>query len=105
MYCAAKIRKSRIIIIMVGLLIGILGTLLIRQLPSHYKAGRYAGIMLLLATTSIFPLLLSLITSNVAGITKKATVNAVFLIGYCAGMASKSKTRRTLLTQSNPKAT
>jgi hypothetical protein len=49
------------------------------------QAGRYAGVLVLVASTNIFPLMLSLISSNVAGFTKKATVNAVFFIGYCAG--------------------
>lgn len=32
-----------------------------------------------------FPLSLSLIATNVAGFTKKATVSAMLLLGYCAG--------------------
>ncbi|KAG5742947.1 hypothetical protein H9Q70_014337 [Fusarium xylarioides] len=34
---------------------------------------------------NVFPMMLSLISSNVAGFTKKSTVNAVFFLGYCAG--------------------
>jgi MFS transporter, ACS family, DAL5 transporter family protein len=49
------------------------------------QAGRYAGVLVLVASSNIFPLMLSLISSNVTGFTEKATVNADFFIGYCAG--------------------
>lgn len=68
-----------------GYLVALLGVLLIRQLPVTMKAGRYVGVLLLVASSNIFPLMLSLIASNTAGFTKKATVNAIFFIGYCAG--------------------
>ncbi|KAH7156030.1 major facilitator superfamily domain-containing protein [Dactylonectria macrodidyma] len=84
-FLADKFRRSRCNIIIGGYLIALLGVLLIRQLPTTMKAGRYVGVLLLVASTNIFPLMLSLIASNTAGFTKKATVNAVFFIGYCAG--------------------
>ncbi|KAF7555666.1 hypothetical protein G7Z17_g1962 [Cylindrodendrum hubeiense] len=84
-YVADKFRRSRCNVIIGGYLIALLGVLLIRQLPITMKAGRYIGVLLLVTSTIIFPLMLSLISSNTAGFTKKATVNAVFFIGYCAG--------------------
>ncbi|KAH6991399.1 major facilitator superfamily domain-containing protein [Ilyonectria sp. MPI-CAGE-AT-0026] len=82
---ADKFRRSRCIVIIGGYLVALLGVLLIRQLPVTMKAGRYVGVLLLVASSNIFPLMLSLIASNTAGFTKKATVNALFFIGYCAG--------------------
>ncbi|KAH6688330.1 major facilitator superfamily domain-containing protein [Plectosphaerella plurivora] len=82
---ASKLRRSRCLVTVGGYVIALLGVVLIRQLPRSMKAGRYAGVLLLVASSNIFPLMLSLISSNVAGFTKKATVNAIFFIGYCAG--------------------
>jgi ACS family allantoate permease-like MFS transporter len=47
--------------------------------------GRLAGYYLTQAAPTPFVALLSLIASNVAGYTKKTTVAAMFLIGYCVG--------------------
>lgn len=71
---------------MVNFAIGIVGTVLIRQLPVENRAGRYAGVLLTLATSVILPMSLSIISTNIAGITKKSTINTVFLVGYCAGI-------------------
>ncbi|KAJ5191249.1 major facilitator superfamily domain-containing protein [Penicillium cinerascens] len=82
---AQRFRKSRLILVIIGNIVALVGTLLIRQQDTNNKGGRFAGVMLLLASSNIFPLMLSLISSNVGGITKKATVNAIFFLGYCAG--------------------
>jgi MFS transporter, ACS family, allantoate permease len=50
-----------------------------------HKEGRLAGYYLTQASPAPFVALLSLISSNVAGYTKKTTVAAMYLIGYCAG--------------------
>lgn len=84
-FLADKFRRSRCNVIISSYLIALLSVLLIRQLPITINAGRYVGVLLPVASTSIFPLMLSLISSYAAGFTKKATVNAVFFIGYCAG--------------------
>ncbi|KAF5671944.1 allantoate ureidosuccinate permease [Fusarium denticulatum] len=55
------------------------------NLPSTNSAGRYIGLILCASCANVFPMMLSLISSNVAGFTKKSTVNAVFFLGYCAG--------------------
>jgi ACS family allantoate permease-like MFS transporter len=70
---------------MVGLCIGILGMVLIVALPLSNNSGRLAGYYLTQASPTPFVALLSLISSNVAGYTKKTTVAAMYLIGYCAG--------------------
>ncbi|KAF2197459.1 membrane transporter [Delitschia confertaspora ATCC 74209] len=75
----------RILISMSGLLIAILGMVLIVALPLNMPNGRLAGYYLTQASPTPFVALLSLISSNVAGYTKKTTVAAMYLIGYCAG--------------------
>jgi len=76
---------NRILISMSGLLISILGMLLIVCLPLTNDSGRLAGYYLTQASPTPFVALLSLISSNVAGYTKKTTVAALYLIAYCAG--------------------
>ena len=70
---------------MSGLLTAILGMVLIVALPLHNNSGRLAGYYLTQASPTPFVALLSLISSNVAGYTKKTTVAAMYLIGYCTG--------------------
>jgi hypothetical protein len=70
---------------MTGLCTAMLGMILIVALPLDNNNGRLAGYYLTQASPTPFVALLSLISSNVAGYTKKTTVAAMFLIGYCVG--------------------
>lgn len=70
---------------MSGLVISILGMLLIACLPEELKVGRLIGYYLTQASPTPFVALLSLVATNVAGWTKKTTVAAMYLIGYCVG--------------------
>lgn len=63
----------------------VLGAILLVALPDAAKAGKLVGYYLTLAGTTPFVALLSLISSNIAGYTKKTTVAAMYLIFYCAG--------------------
>jgi ACS family allantoate permease-like MFS transporter len=84
-YLSTIPRLSRILISTTGLLVAILGMLLIICLPLSKPSGRLAGYYLTQASPTPFVCLLSLISSNVAGYTKKTTVAALYLIAYCAG--------------------
>ncbi|KAF2794587.1 MFS general substrate transporter [Melanomma pulvis-pyrius CBS 109.77] len=75
----------RVLISMIGLCTAILGMILIVALPLSSNSGRLAGYYLTQASPTPFVSLLSLISSNVAGYTKKTTVAAMYLIGYCVG--------------------
>ena len=75
----------RILISSSGLILGILGMLLIVALPLSNNSGRLAGYYCTQASATPFVALLSLIASNVAGYTKKTTVAALYLVGYCVG--------------------
>jgi ACS family allantoate permease-like MFS transporter len=68
-----------------GMVVCIVGMLLIVCLPISNPNGRLAGYYLTQASPTGFVALLSLLSSNVAGYTKKTTVAAMYLIGYCAG--------------------
>ena len=76
---------QRILWSMAGLSVGILGFILIVALPLDIKTGRLIGFYLTLAVPCPFVALLSLISSNIAGYTKKTTVAALYLIAYCVG--------------------
>jgi len=75
----------RIILGMTGMVTAVIGMLLIVCLPLANSKGRLAGYYLTQASPTGFVCLLSLLSSNVAGYTKKTTVAALYLIGYCAG--------------------
>ncbi|RAL15091.1 allantoate permease family MFS transporter [Aspergillus homomorphus CBS 101889] len=68
-----------------GLLSGIIGMVLIVALPLSNNVGRLIGYYMTQASATSFVALLAMISSNVAGYTKKTTVAAIYLIGYCAG--------------------
>lgn len=77
--------RNRLLVCTSGLLVAILGMLLIACLPEGASTGRLVGYYLTQASPTPFVALLSLISTNVAGWTKKTTVAAMYLIGYCAG--------------------
>ena len=74
--------KNRLLISTTGLIVAIIGMCLIVGLPLGNDSGRLAGYYLTQASPTPFVALLSLISSNVAGYTKKTTVAALYLIGY-----------------------
>ncbi|RDW65598.1 hypothetical protein BP5796_10290 [Coleophoma crateriformis] len=71
--------------LIIGYLLAILGILLVKELPTTNKTGRLFGYWMMIVFSAAFPLILSLIASHTAGFTKKATLNAMFFIAYCAG--------------------
>lgn len=76
---------NRLLVSTLGLIVAIIGMSLIVGLPLSNPTGRLIGYYLCLASPTPFVCLLSLISTNVAGYTKKTTVAALFLIFYCAG--------------------
>lgn len=70
---------------MSGMLLAILGMLLIACLDNNNSVGRLIGYYMTQASPTPFVAILSLISTNVAGWTKKTTVAAMYLIGYCVG--------------------
>ncbi|KAJ4346363.1 Allantoate permease [Didymosphaeria variabile] len=75
----------RVLVSMSGMCLALLGMILIVALPLSNNKGRLAGYYLTQASPTPFVAILSLISSNIAGYTKKTTVAAMFLIGYCTG--------------------
>ncbi|KAI9668360.1 MAG: hypothetical protein M1831_001114 [Alyxoria varia] len=75
----------RILLGAASLALSLLGAILIYALPPSYALSRLGGFYLTQASATAFVALLSLISSNVAGYTKKTTVAALYLIAYCIG--------------------
>ncbi|KAL4787060.1 major facilitator superfamily domain-containing protein [Aspergillus varians] len=82
---ATYVRKSRIISMIVVILFALVGVILMNTLPDSNRWGRWVGIFLLGPFATSIPISLSLITSNVGGFTKKATVSAMLFVAYCTG--------------------
>jgi MFS transporter, ACS family, allantoate permease len=75
--------KNRIIVSSFSIVISILGMALIVGLNSRHNVGRLFGYYLTQTYPAAFVALLSMISTNIAGYTKKTTVAALYLIGYC----------------------
>jgi ACS family allantoate permease-like MFS transporter len=63
-YTASRVRKSRLIIVIVGFVLALLGILLVKELPTTNKIGRLFGFWMMIVFSSAFPLLLSLMASS-----------------------------------------
>ncbi|KAI1332892.1 major facilitator superfamily transporter allantoate [Xylariaceae sp. FL0255] len=83
-FLGAKL-KNRVLVSIFFVTIAVLGLFLIRLLPTENKGGRLVGYYLYQASPAGFVCILSLISSNIAGWTKKTTVAAMYLIAYCVG--------------------
>lgn len=62
--------------------IALLGAALVRELPDEMRWGRYVGTILVGGYSRCFPLIMSLLSSNVSRFTKKTTVNALVWPSY-----------------------
>ena len=76
---------QRLLMSSLWLTLSIIGMIMIVAIPADKPGGRLAGYYFTQASAAPFVALLSLISTNVAGYTKKTTVAAMYLIGYCVG--------------------
>ncbi|KAJ5098930.1 hypothetical protein N7532_005931, partial [Penicillium argentinense] len=80
---SSKFKNSRCLV-MIGMnIISIVGSVLVYVCKS--TGARYAGLILMGVYSAAMPIAIAIISSNVGGFTKKATVSAVFFILYCVG--------------------
>ncbi|CAI7665904.1 unnamed protein product [Penicillium glandicola] len=82
---ASLIPRSRIIMMIINTTVSMVGMLLIWKLDADNQAGKMTGLCLGGVFAANIPLSLSLISSNVAGLTKKSTVSALMFAAYCIG--------------------
>lgn len=78
-------KNARCISIALLNFISLAGALMIKLLPESQKLGRLGGLWLVSAFSSAFPTILSLVSSNITGHTKKSTVNSMVFVGFCVG--------------------
>lgn len=82
---ATYVKSTRIIMMIVNCLVAMVGYLLVYRLSEDARVAKMTGLCLGAVFAANIPLSLSLITSNVAGMTKKSTVSAMLFIAYCVG--------------------
>ncbi|KAL4809421.1 major facilitator superfamily domain-containing protein [Aspergillus unguis] len=91
--------NNRMLCAVIGQLLALLGIALMMGLSrsgvTSYPVGQLVGYYLLIGNSAnALLLVLSTISSNTAGHTKKTTVNAIALIGYCVGFLIGPQTYR-----------
>ena len=89
--------NNRILIGANGLIVAMVGMIVVVALPTSNTVGRLIGYYLTGSCANAFVALLSLISTNIAGYTKKTTVAAIYLIGVRAP-ALLERTRLTEAT-------
>ncbi len=82
---ATYIKNSRLVLMISAVSVSLVGMVLVYVIPNSSPYGRLAGIWLCSPFAANIPISLSLITSNVGGLTKKATVSAMLFLAYSAG--------------------
>ncbi|KAB8256138.1 major facilitator superfamily domain-containing protein [Aspergillus pseudonomiae] len=82
-YLASKFRNIRCMLLAACTAIALVGSILVYACES--TGLRLFGLYLFVAYAAGIPMTLSMVSSNVAGFTKKATVSAMMFIAYCAG--------------------
>ena len=82
---ATFVPSARLLCMVFNTLVSLVGMLLVWKLDPDVIGGRVAGLALSVAYVVNIPLSLSIITSNVAGFTKKSVTSALLFIGYCVG--------------------
>ncbi|ABN64395.1 allantoate permease [Scheffersomyces stipitis CBS 6054] len=82
-FAASYVAKKRLFWAMVGTVIAVVGECFLAFSNNHKL--QLAGYILYSIAPVGFICLLSIISSNVAGHTKKVTTNAIYLVSYCVG--------------------
>lgn len=82
---ATFIPSSRILGMCLNAIVSIVGLLLIWKLNPDDQVGRMVGLTLATVYAVNLPLSMSIITSNVAGFSKKSVVSGLHFVAYCVG--------------------
>lgn len=86
----SRVKNARTLTMLCLTLVSVTGMGLMYGLTTHFpgaqhRSAKLAGYCLSMGFAANMPLGLSLISSNVGGFTKKATVNACVFVAYCLG--------------------
>lgn len=82
---ATYVRSTRILMMIISTATSMVGMILIWKLDEENKGGRLTGLTLGGVFAVNIPLSLSLVSSNVAGFTKRSVISALIFVAYCVG--------------------
>lgn len=82
---ATYIPSSRIMAMILNVVVAVIGVVLIYTLDDLHKIVKLVGLAFVAAFAANIPLCLSIVTSNVAGSTKRSTVSVAIFAAYCVG--------------------
>lgn len=82
-FLASYLPNARVLLMIFNTVVAMVGMVLVYCLKS--QAGRMTGLVFTVVFAINIPISLSLITSNVAGFTKRSIVSSLVFIAYCAG--------------------
>lgn len=82
---ATFIPRTRILMMIFNTLTSLIGMILVWKLDEDNRRGRLTGLALGAVFAVNIPLSLSIISSNVAGFTKRSTTSALLFVAYCVG--------------------
>lgn len=82
---ATYIKSTRIAMMMFSTSLSMMGMILIWKLDADNKGGRLTGLTFGGVFAVNIPLSLSLVSSNVAGFTKRSVISALIFVAYCVG--------------------
>ncbi|KAL2817058.1 major facilitator superfamily domain-containing protein [Aspergillus cavernicola] len=82
---ATIFRNTRVVMMIFNTSVSVIGMSLVWKLDNSHAEGRVASLALSAVFAANTPLCLSLISSNVAGFTKRSITSALMFIGYCVG--------------------
>ncbi|KAH7026368.1 major facilitator superfamily domain-containing protein [Microdochium trichocladiopsis] len=84
-FLASKVTNSRLHVATAAMIPPIIGTCLINQLDPSNKWGRLAGVWLLGSYPVGFMVILGLLSTNIAGSTKRSVASGWVFVCYCIG--------------------
>ncbi|KAI1458045.1 MFS general substrate transporter [Annulohypoxylon moriforme] len=87
-YLFSRVRNSRLHIASIVMIFPIVGAILINKLPSASKWGRLFGVWLLAYYPVGFMVIIGLLSTNIAGTTKRSVATAWVFVCYCVGQIS-----------------
>ncbi|KAF5688741.1 allantoate ureidosuccinate permease [Fusarium denticulatum] len=80
-----RFKNTRCYVMIATNIIVLIGAVLVDNLPQSNHQGRLASFYIIYVNTVPFGLGMSMISSNIAGFTKKSTASVMMFLGYCLG--------------------
>ncbi|KAF5620231.1 hypothetical protein F52700_11551 [Fusarium sp. NRRL 52700] len=80
-----RFKNTRCYVMIATNIIVLIGAVLVDNLPEFNHQGRLASFYIIYVNTVPFGLGMSMLSSNIAGFTKKSTASVMMFLGYCLG--------------------